>query len=129
MKISLYIAFADGRNPYMRYGLTERELRKELSSLKRSFVIVSAKEEDSILSLALREKTEIEKAIARKAEKKGKASYQSRKEAARQAAIDWQNDYANHNYSYDDLAVWQDHFRKLGKRYGLTEEFKQNGVI
>ena len=129
MKISLYITFADNRNPYMRYGLTERELRNELSKLKRSFTIVSAKEDNSILCLTLREKTEIEKAIARNAKKKGKASYQSRKEAARQAAIDWQNDYANHNYSYDDLAAWQEHFRKLGKRYGLTAEFKDNGVI
>lgn len=57
------------------------------------------------------------------------SSYQKRKEAARQKAIDWQLDFDKHNYSYGELAAWQDYFTKLAKRYGLTEEFRENAII
>lgn len=55
--------------------------------------------------------------------------YQKRKNAARQKAIEWQADFENHNYSYGELTAWGDYFAKLGKRYGLTEEFRENGII
>ena len=55
--------------------------------------------------------------------------YQKRKNAARQKAIEWQHDFENHNYSYGELADWGDYFAKLGKRYGLTKEFRENGII
>lgn len=55
--------------------------------------------------------------------------YQKRKNAARENAIAWQHDFENHNYSYGELAAWGDYFAKLGKRYGLTEEFRENGII
>lgn len=55
-------------------------------------------------------------------------TYAERKEAARQEAIDWQLDFGNHNYSWGELADYQDHFRSLGKRYGLLKEFKENGI-
>lgn len=57
------------------------------------------------------------------------SKYQSRKEKARQEAIDWQNDFANHNYSYGELFEFSEHFRKLAKRYGLVAEFRENGII
>lgn len=56
-------------------------------------------------------------------------SYQKRKAAAWEKAIDWQTDFDSNNYSYDELAAWQDYFEKLAKRYGLIKEFKENGII
>jgi len=55
--------------------------------------------------------------------------YQERKENARQKAIDWQADFNNHNYSYGEIAYFQNYFEKLGKRYGLLKEFKENAII
>ena len=56
-------------------------------------------------------------------------SYQERKAAAREKAIQWQHDFENHNYSYCELAQWQQYFEKLARRYGLTKEFTENGII
>lgn len=58
-----------------------------------------------------------------------KKTYQERKEQARQKAIDWQHDFADNNYSWGDLYIWGNYFYKLGKRYGLLKEFKENGII
>ena len=55
--------------------------------------------------------------------------YQKRKNAAREKAIAWQADFGNHNYSWGELADFGDYFSKLAKRYGLTEEFRENGII
>lgn len=57
------------------------------------------------------------------------SSYQKRKEAARQKAIEWQADFGNHNYSWGELAAWSSYFEKLSKRYGLTKEFRENSII
>lgn len=51
------------------------------------------------------------------------------KEEARQLAIDWQHQFADMDYSCSDLYEWQQKFYKIGKRYGLLKEFKENGVI
>lgn len=56
-------------------------------------------------------------------------TYQEEKGYARQQAIDWQIDFVNHNYDYGDLAFFSDYFTKLGKRYGLLKEFRENGII
>ena len=56
-------------------------------------------------------------------------SYAEKKEHARQQAIEWQSDFCNHNYSYGELAWFSDYFTKLGKRYGLIKEFRENGII
>lgn len=56
-------------------------------------------------------------------------TYQQGKERARERAIEWQFDFDNHAYSYGELAEWQDVFERLGKRYGLIREFKENGII
>lgn len=56
-------------------------------------------------------------------------TYQQRKNAAREKAIDWQADFGNYNYSYGELANFENYFEKLGKRYGLTKEFRKNGII
>ena len=56
-------------------------------------------------------------------------NYQRAKEIARNKAIEWQRDFENHNYSYSELADWQDYFWKLGMRDGLVKEFVENGII
>lgn len=55
--------------------------------------------------------------------------YQVAKERVRNKAIEWQHDFDNHNYSYGELAYWQDYFRGLAKQYGLVREFEENGII
>ena len=56
-------------------------------------------------------------------------AYQRAKERARNKAVEWQNDFCDHNYSYGELVYWQDYFERLAKRYGLVEEFRENGII
>ena len=55
-------------------------------------------------------------------------TYKAKKEMARQEAIDWQNDFCNHSYSYGELCAFATYFEKLGKRYGLLKEFRENGI-
>lgn len=55
--------------------------------------------------------------------------YQENKEKARQEAIEWQRDFEKQNYSWEDLAIWEDYFYNKGKRYGLLKEFKENCII
>lgn len=56
-------------------------------------------------------------------------NYQKRKEQARQEAIEWQHEFAEHNYSYYDLYEFGNYFYKQGKRYGLLKEFRENGIV
>ena len=55
--------------------------------------------------------------------------YQRAKARVRDMAVEWQNDFCNHDYSYAELIHWEDHFRGLAKRYGLVREFEENGII
>lgn len=59
---------------------------------------------------------------------KQKKTYEEMKEAARSKAIEWQMDFENHNYSYGEIAYFQNYFEKLGKRYGLLKEFRENAI-
>ena len=61
--------------------------------------------------------------------KNTKTTYARKKASARQEAIDWQIDFSNHNYSYRELAESAEHFEKLGRRYGLLKEFRENGIL
>lgn len=56
--------------------------------------------------------------------------YQEMKERVRQMAIDWQMNDANENASYMELAEIGNLFFKfkLGKRFGLLTEFRENGI-
>lgn len=56
------------------------------------------------------------------------SNYQKRKEAVREAAIDWQASFASIVWSYGEVAEWQEKFYRLGKRYGLLREFHENGI-
>lgn len=57
------------------------------------------------------------------------SNYQKEKEAARQKAQSWQLDFTDRDSSYGELAADQQWFAQLAKRYGLTEEFRENGII
>jgi len=48
---------------------------------------------------------------------------------AEQAAIDWQNWQSKRKMAYSELSEWQEYFTKLAKRFNLTAEFKENGII
>ncbi len=56
-------------------------------------------------------------------------TYQERKEAARQAAQEWQAGFADGAHSWEELANAGAYFEKLARRYGLVREFKENGII
>ena len=58
-----------------------------------------------------------------------KKSYQELKEAARQEAMDWQEWLSDHSVSYEGLAIATSVFENLGRRYGLTREFRENAII
>ena len=58
------------------------------------------------------------------------------KEEAREYAIEWQqwvgeqNEIGKEPTLYtSDLVEWGEYFAELGKRFDLTEEFKENGII
>ena len=56
--------------------------------------------------------------------------YQKRKAEIRQKAIDWQTHFEkDKSISWLVLAEHQQEFERLGKRYGLLKEFKENGII
>lgn len=56
-------------------------------------------------------------------------NYQFAKQKARQKAIDYQVFASKHSVSYTTLAFWSSYFEKLGKKYGLLKEFKENGIL
>lgn len=55
---------------------------------------------------------------------------------ARELAIDWQGWAAEQNQIGEeptlytsDLVDWQNFFEKLAKKFNLTDEFKENGIL
>lgn len=58
-----------------------------------------------------------------------KLTYREKKEKLREQAIEWQRDFAEHNYSMSELVDWSAYFEKEGRKYGLIKEFKENGII
>ena len=56
------------------------------------------------------------------------SKYQEQKEKAREIAIEWQQNDSDFPYSYEGLAIIGEYFYKLGKRYGLLKEFRENGI-
>lgn len=56
-------------------------------------------------------------------------SYEEEKAAARNEAIEWQYEVNKLSLSWWDTCHMTDHFERLGKRYGLLREFRENGII
>ena len=51
------------------------------------------------------------------------------KEDARTMAMDYQMWASEQNLSYGEVSTYQNYFEQLGKKFKLTKEFKENGVI
>lgn len=58
-----------------------------------------------------------------------KENYKTKKLIYRNKAIEIQNYISNNNLSYGELLEIQQDLIKWGKKYGLTREFKENGLI
>lgn len=56
-------------------------------------------------------------------------TYQKNKARARHTAQAWQAATAENALSYGEIAESNAYFTKIGKRYGLINEFKENGII
>lgn len=56
-------------------------------------------------------------------------SYAERKAKAREEAIEWQHSFSEEDHYMSEFAYWGSYFEKLGKRYGLLREFRENGII
>jgi len=50
-------------------------------------------------------------------------------EQARDLAIDWQHWSTDRSMSYGELHLWQVMFAELADRFGLVNEFMENGII
>lgn len=48
---------------------------------------------------------------------------------ARQQAIDFQTWSSEQSLSYSELIQWQEYFIALAKKFDLTDEFKENGIL
>lgn len=55
--------------------------------------------------------------------------YQQAKNKIRDLAADWQSNFENNNYSWLELLQCQELFSTKAKRYGLVNEFRENGII
>ena len=54
--------------------------------------------------------------------------YQRAKERVRQKVIEWQLTESCKNLSYGELATIGEYFHKIGKRFGLLREFRENAI-
>lgn len=81
---------------------------------------MEVKENDSILWYLLKNIAESQKGVP---------MYEKRKARAREKAIEWQLKFGTKDVSYDELLEAGNYFEKLGKRYGLLKEFRENGIL
>ena len=56
-------------------------------------------------------------------------SYMQKKEHARQLAQHWQANFSRWNHSYQWCVNWSGRFQRIGKKYGLLREFRENFII
>lgn len=56
------------------------------------------------------------------------SKYQQQKARAREIAIDWQYESSEKDLSYGELAEAGNYFYKLGRRFGLLKEFRENAI-
>ena len=55
--------------------------------------------------------------------------YPKTKGEARTQAIEWQHDFSNKSMSWEEVIDAGNYFVEIAKKFNLTEEFKENGVI
>lgn len=56
-------------------------------------------------------------------------NYQKMKSHYKSLAIEWQTKQSNVSLSYLTIIAIENYFYRVGKRYGLVKEFKNNGII
>lgn len=66
---------------------------------------------------------------AARARAAARKKYQLIKENIRNNATSWQNNFERFDFAYGEIAEIQAFFAKLAKRFGLTREFRENGII
>lgn len=58
------------------------------------------------------------------------SKYEQGKARTRELAMEYLNSISDGvQYSYEGMAIIQDELEKLGKRYGLLREFRENAII
>ena len=122
---TLHIIFGGGSNPYVRFNMDEHTFKNELRKWKRHYNIVYGHWNGDILNISVSRKTPMQEAEMRKA---AQEYYQRMKRRARDTALCWQEKFRDSSMSWGELAEAQDYFEKLGKRYGLLAEFRENGL-
>ena len=55
-------------------------------------------------------------------------TYAERKESVRNAALDYQSAWGNYPFSYSELGLIGEWFERMGRRYGLLCEFRENCI-
>lgn len=58
-----------------------------------------------------------------------RADYPKTADEATQAAVEWQSWQSENSLSLGIIVEWQNYFSELATKYGLTEEFAENGII
>ena len=48
---------------------------------------------------------------------------------ARNQAMEWQNDFSSKSMSWEEVMDAGNHFVKTAKKFKLTKEFEENGII
>ena len=56
-------------------------------------------------------------------------NFDEKRNQLRQEAMDFQMSFAYNSFSYAELIACQSYFEEQAEKYGLTEEFKENGII
>lgn len=54
--------------------------------------------------------------------------YQKGKARAREMAVDFIISQGGQSYSWEEIAEIQSNFERLGRRYGLLREFRENAI-
>ena len=55
-------------------------------------------------------------------------TYAERKAEVRDEAIQWQADFGDRVMTWGEVAEETGRFERLGRRYGLLTEFRENGI-
>lgn len=55
--------------------------------------------------------------------------YQKKKTLARALARDWQQNLATLSHSWQWTVNWYFRWERIGKKYGLLKEFRENGIL
>ena len=53
----------------------------------------------------------------------------TKKERARDLAVAWQLNLNNVDHSWQYFIDWHARFERIGRKYGLIREFKENGIL